>query len=165
MRPKPITEPHKELRFTRGTQASLFALLGTVCAVACLVLPLLHFIPEDPVASWWWTVVPLPFAILFFRLAIHCTRHAYIILTPLGIEIFPFFKARENLQVVSWSQIAAAEFNERNQLVLHFDGQRTSGIVASLAPLAPNRRKLLQRAVEGRMKERKQDVQGEARSS
>ena len=90
-------------------------------------------------------------AALFFRLAFRCARHAYIILTPLGIEIFPFFNSRENLQVLYWSQIADSELNDRNELVIHFNEEQTSGVVASLAPITPSRRILLERAIKGRM--------------
>ena len=157
---KSVAEPHKELRFTRGAQASLFALLGAVGAGASIAIVLLNLIPKDPITPWWWPLVPLPFAFLCFRLAARCARHAYIILTPLGIEIFPFFKARENLQVLYWSQIAAAEVNEREQLVIHFNEDRTSGIVASLAPIAAGRRELLEYAIEGRMSSREEDCSG-----
>lgn len=149
--PQDVSEPHKELRFTRGAQASLFALLGAICCGAAVAIALLYFIPKDPITPWWWPFIPIPFAALFFRLAYRCARHAYLILTPLGIEIFPFFNARENLQVLYWSEIAAAEVNERKQLVVHFNQERTSGVVASLAPILSKKRALLARAIEGRM--------------
>jgi len=149
--PKDLTEPHQELRFTRGAQASLFALVGAVCCGAAAAVVILNLIPKDSVTPWWWPLVPLPFAALFFRLAFRCARHAYIILTPLGIEIFPFFNSRENLQVLYWSQIADSELNDRNELVIHFNEEQTSGVVASLAPITPSRRILLERAIKGRM--------------
>lgn len=149
--PKSVADPHKELRFTRGAQASLFALLGAVCCGATVAILLINLLLSEPLTPRWWPLVPLPAAALFFRLAIRCARHAYIILTPLGIEIFPFFKARDNLQVLYWSQIAGAEVNERDQLVIHLDEARRSGVVASLAPIPAGRRALLARAIEGRM--------------
>ena len=152
--PKPVEEPHKELRFTRAGQAMQFAILGAVLGGASIAMLLLNLIPSDPILAWWWPFVPLPFAALLFHLAYRCVRHAYIILTPLGIEIFPFFKARENLQVFYWSQIADAEVNLRDQLVLHFNQERTSGVVASLAPIPSRRRDLLAHAIDGRMDER-----------
>lgn len=156
--PKDVTEPHKELRFTRSAQATLFSILGAICAGTSVVLILINFLLndshlalKDPLVSWWWVLLPLPAALLLARLSLRCARHAYIILTPLGVEIFPFFNARENLQVLYWSQIADAEVNDRNQLVIHFNEEQTAGVVASLSPILPARRKLLAHAIEGRM--------------
>lgn len=149
--PKDVEEPHKELRFTRGAQATLFAVVAAVACGASAAIIILNFISKDPLLSWWWAVLPLLVAALFARLAFRCARHAYIILTPLGIEIFPFFNARENLQVLYWSQIADAEINENQQLVIHFNEEQSAGVVASLTPISPARRILLERAIEGRM--------------
>ncbi len=149
--PKEVADPHKELRFTRGAQATLFAMMGAVCCGMSATSLILNFIPTDPLLSWWWSLPPIPIALLLFRLAYRCARHAYIILTPLGVEIFPFFNARENLQVLYWSQIADAEVTERKQLVIHLNEEQTAGVVASLFPILPARRKLLARAIEGRM--------------
>lgn len=149
--PKDISDPHKELRFTRGAQASLFAMLAAICGGASITIVILNLLLEDPLVSWWWVLAPLPAALIFLRLSLRCIRHAYLILTPLGIEIFPFFKPHENLQVLYWSQISDAEINEHNQLVIHFNEEQTSGVVASLAPLLPARRELLGRAIAGRI--------------
>lgn len=151
--PRTVEEPHQELRFTRGAQGARFAILGALLAGAAIATLLLNVIPKDPITPLWWPLVPVPFAVVSWRLAWRCVRHAYVILTPLGIEVFPFFKARENLRVIYWSDIADAEINARGDLVLHFNENRSAGVVASLAPLLPAKRSLLARAVEGRMKE------------
>ena len=152
--PKDIIEPHKELRFTRGSQASLFAMLAAVCGGASVAIVILNLLLKDPLISWWWVLAPLPPAFICARLCLHCVRHAYLILTPLGIEIFPFFKPRKNLQVLYWSQISDAEVTGRNQLVIHLNREKTSGIVASLTPLQPVYRELLEHAIAGRMAEK-----------
>ena len=149
--PKDISEPHKELRFTRGSQASLFAMLAAISGGASVAIVILNLLLEDPLVSWWWVLVPLPPAFICSRLCLHCIRHAYLILTPLGIEIFPFFKPQENLQILYWSQISDAEVNEHEELVIHLNEDQTSGVVASLSPLLPVRRKLLAHAIAGRM--------------
>jgi hypothetical protein len=123
-----------------------------LCSGASIASLRLNVIPKDPTTPRWWPLLPLPFALLFFRRACRCVRHAYLRLTPLGIEIFPFFNARQNLQVIYWSEIAAAEVNARNQLVIHFNKDRSSGVVASLSPIAPTKRALLKHAIEGRMR-------------
>jgi len=89
----------------------------------------------------------------FLRLGVRCTRHAYLILSPLGVEIFPFFKARENLQVIYWSQVADAEV-EDGELRLHFTEEKKSGVIVSLAPISKARRVFLKKAVTGVMKNR-----------
>ena len=75
------------------------------------------------------------------------------ILSPLGVEIFPFFKARENLQIIYWSQVADAEVKD-GQLFLHFTEEKKSGVVASLSPIPEVRRLLLEKAVVGVMEKR-----------
>lgn len=159
--PKEVTEPHKELRFTRSAQGSLFSILAATCAGISLAIILLNLLADElplafrePRIPWWWALLPLPGGVLLCRLALRCTRHAYLILTPLGIEIFPFFNPRENMQVLYWSQISKAEVSQLKRLVIHFDDGETSGVVASLTPLLPARRKLLARAITGRMANR-----------
>ena len=156
--PKDISEPHKELRFTRGSQASLFAILTAICGGASVTIVIINLLLAGPLVSWWWALTPLPPAFICARLSLHCMRHAYLILTPLGIEIFPFFKPQENLQILYWAQISEAEVNEHDELVIHLNEDKTSGVVASLAPLLPDRRKLLARAIAGRMDDKRLDA-------
>jgi len=87
---------------------------------------------------------------VFFRLAWHCARHAYILLSPIGVEIFPFFRPAVNMQVVPWAQIVAADIND-GQLTLHFSAEKTSGIHLSLSPIPKDRRELLAKAIRGRL--------------
>lgn len=151
--PKAVAEPEKELRFTRARQAGLFFGLSVLCVAVSMGLFILStqdWGTEAPLLEgWWWVCFPLMFiAYWLLRLALRCTRNAYIILSPLGIEIFPFFKARENLQVIYWTQVAGVEVrNER--LVLHFTEERRSGVIACLKPISKERRHLLEKAVLG----------------
>ncbi len=149
-----VAEPAKELRFTRGAQAAGFAVTAAVFCIAAAAMAVLFFVSERPPFGWGWTLLPLPVAFVFFRLAHRCVRHAYVILTPLGIELFPFFRPRKNLRVIYWHEIAAAEVTDDARLVLHFDRTKSSGVVASLAPIPRRRRPLLARAIEGRMADR-----------
>lgn len=151
--PKTIAEPEKELRFTRSRQAPLFFGLGVVAFAASLALFILSTqdwgMQAPLLDGWWWLCVPgmlLCYGML--RLGLRCTRNAYIILSPLGVEIFPFFKARENLQVIYWSQVADAEVKD-NKLLLHFSVEKKSGVIASLAPISHVRRLFLEKAVIG----------------
>jgi len=147
-----VAEPHKELRFTRAAQAVPFWLAAAVCAVAALVLGAVSlYRPENPALPHpLWALLPLVLAWLCLRVAIRCTRHAYLILSPLGVEIFPFFRPVSGMQMVPWAQIAGAEVGERT-LTLHFNEEQSAGIHLSLTPIPRARRPLLAKAIEGRL--------------
>ncbi|MBT8044794.1 MAG: hypothetical protein KJO79_07575 [Verrucomicrobiae bacterium] len=156
--PKAIAEPEKELRFTRVAQARLVFVLSVVAFAVSLGVFILSTqdwgMDEPLLKGWWWLCLPgLVVSYWMIRLGLRCTRHAYIILSPLGVEIFPFFKARENLQVIYWSQVAEAEVKEGN-LLLHFTEEKKSGVVVSLKPIPRGRHHLLEEAVLGVMENR-----------
>ena len=156
--PKTIAEPEKELRFTRARQAPLFfavAVISFAVSLGIFILSTQDWGMEEPLLKgWWWLCLPgLIVCYLMIRLGLRCTRHAYIILSPLGVEIFPFFKARENLQIIYWSQVADAEVKEGN-LFLHFSEEKKSGVIASMSPIPAERRELLEKAVIGVMAKR-----------
>jgi len=145
--PKSITEPHKELRFTRSGQAQMFYILAALL-LALTVALILICLMGHPSFHWWMT---LPSLILFLAstyAALHCTRHAYLILTPLGIEIFPLIRPTKNFHLIYWSEIDHAEIeDERSLLRLHRDPNETSGLVLSLKPISQERRILLKKAI------------------
>ncbi len=158
--PKSIAEPEKELRFTRAAQAPLFFAVSVIFFVATMAVFILS--TQDwgmggPLLDGWiWLCIPgLLICYALLRLGLRCTRHAYIILSPLGVEIFPFFKAKKNLQIIYWSQVADAEFSpDAQNLVLHFTEEKKSGVVASLRPIPERRRHLLEEALLGVMENR-----------
>lgn len=158
--PKTIAEPEKELRFTRAAQAPLFfgfSALFVAVAMGMFILSTQDWGMKAPLLDgWWWVCFPLLLiAYWMLRLGLRCTQNAYIILSPLGVEIFPFFKARENLQVIYWTQVADAEFTpDAKNLVLHFTEEKKSGVIASLKPIPSMRRHLLEEAVLGVMEKR-----------
>lgn len=155
---KPVI-PEKELRFTRSHQAVLFWGLATVfaCASAALFLAASEYLnPLEArvriVNSPLWGFLPLFPSLFFAWVAAHLTRHAFLILTPLGIEIFPFWKPKQNLQVLYWAEIKHAEVTaDADLLVIHLAGEGDSRVIISLAPIKLERRLLLKRAIEGRM--------------
>ena len=99
-----------------------------------------------------WAAVPLVLALVRARVAVWLTRHAYLILTPLGIEIFPFFRPAAGMRLVTWQEINHAEVDEKStRLTLHHDPEKTSGIHLSLTPIRADRRSLLAKAVLGRL--------------
>jgi hypothetical protein len=149
-----IQSPEKELRFTRSGQAVPFWLSTAVLLATGMTLAATAVYrdinPHLPHAAW--ALVPLTLAVISFRLAVGLTRHAYLILTPLGIEIFPFFKPAEGMRMVLWQELNHAEVDEKlSCLTLHHDAEKTSGIHLSLTPITPTRRTLLAKAVIGRL--------------
>ena len=150
--PKKVAEPEKELRFTRSAQAQTFYLLASLLLISSVTFIAVALTPEPPVPLWS-AIVPAVFALPLLWIGVRCNRYAYIILTPLGVEIFPFFKARENLQVIYWSEIDLAEIKDKN-LYLHYNKEQTAGLVAALSPILQKSHPLLERAIEGVMANR-----------
>ena len=149
-----IQSPEKELRFTRSGQAGLFWMIAAVFAsvgITMLATSIYRDInPELPHPAW--AVLPLILALVMARVAIRLTRHAYLILTPLGIEIFPFFRPAAGMRLVTWQEVNHAEVDTKTtRLTLHHDPQKTSGIHLSLTPIRAERRSLLAKAVLGRL--------------
>jgi hypothetical protein len=149
-----IQSPEKELRFTRSGQAGLFWMVAAVSAsvgITMLATSTCRDInPELPHPAW--AAVPILLALAMARVAIRLTRHAYLILTPLGIEIFPFFRPAAGMRLVIWQEINHAEVNTKNTCItLHYDLGKTSGIHLSLTPIRSDRRSLLAKAVLGRL--------------
>jgi hypothetical protein len=152
--PAPIQSPEKELRFTRAGQALGFWLAAAVLlAVAMTLLACAPYRGINPLLPHpaWALLAAVP-ALLAARLAIRLTRHAYLILTPLGIEIFPFFRPEHSMQLITWQEIAAAETDPALRvLTLHRNAEKTSGLHLSLKPIPAARRALLAKAVLGRV--------------
>ncbi len=152
-----VQEPEKELRFTRSGQAPAFWLLAAVLAMAGITLLAVSFYrhenPALPHGAW--SIPPLLLAAGMARLAVHLTRHAYLILTPLGIEIFPFFRPAKGMHMILWQEIDGAETDENHtRLTLHHNAEKTSGLHLTLRPVERGRRSMIARAVTGRLAER-----------
>ncbi len=155
-----IQSPEKELRFTRSSQATLFwigaAVLATVGIILLATTIYRDINPALPHPAW--ALVPLAFSAFMVHAAVRLTHHAYLILTPLGIEIFPFFRPTAGMQLILWQEIDHAEVNEKiTRLTLHHDSEKTSGIHLSLTPIRADRRTLLAKAVIGRLSLASQD--------
>ncbi len=145
-----VAAPEKELRFTRSGQAVWFWLVAMIlAATACVIIVMgLGRLTEPDRLHPAWAIAPLPAAWLATRTALRLTRHAYIILTPLGIEIFPFFRPADGMRMISWGEIDGAETDPSlRRLTLHFDSDQTAGIHLSLAPVRRDLRPLLAKAV------------------
>lgn len=152
--PRTRPGPAPELRFTRSGQAVLFWVLAAVLAAVAVTLAATSIYrvanPQLPHPAW--AILPLGLAGLAARFAASLTRHAYLILTPLGIEIFPFVRPAAGMRLVVWQEVAFAEVNAAATLLtLHHDVAKTSGIHLSLKPIRADRRRLVARAVIGRV--------------
>ena len=149
-----VQAPEKELRFTRSGQASAFWVASAVLTAVCVTLAATSIYrdvnPQVPHPAW--ALAPLALAAVAARQAVNLTRHAYLILTPLGIEIFPFFRPSAGMRLVVWQEVDTAEVNaDGSVLTLHHDAAKTSGIHLSLKPIRADRRMLIAKAVIGRV--------------
>jgi hypothetical protein len=149
-----IQSPAQELKFTRSGQARLFWVAAAVLAAVAMTLLATGYYrdmnPQLPHPAW--ACLPLVCAGFLAHTAVSLTRHAYLILTPLGIEIFPFFRAATGMRLVVWQEIHCAETDAKaTRLTLHHDAAKSSGIHLSLAPIRPDRRTLLAKAIIGRL--------------
>jgi hypothetical protein len=149
-----LQSPEKELRFTRSGQAVFFFITAAVlAAVGMTLLATAVYRDINPLLPHpAWALLPFAFAAFSSYTAVQLTKHAYIILTPLGIEIFPFFRPAEGMRLVTWQEIHSVEVAEKmKRLTLHHDAAKSSGIHLSLAPIRTDRRTLLAKAVLGRV--------------
>jgi hypothetical protein len=151
-----VAEPHKELRFTRAAQAVPFWIVAAVTA-ACSILILsisIHRAENPDLPHPAWAALPALICWASIRAALHCTRRAYLILSPLGVEIFPLFRPIQGMQMIPWSQIESAEIGDF-LITLHFDESQSSGIHLTLSPVPKSRRPLLAKALTERIKQSK----------
>lgn len=156
--PRAVARPEKEVRFTRGRQANTFVVLGILffcasLALFMLALPGLTGKQRPMVSSYGFALIPLPFCALSLWFAMRLIRHAYLILTPLGIEIFPFFRPEKNMSLLYWSEVRNAKVSSDLRLltVSHGDGAKA---FISLDPIPAAQRHLLKRAMEGTLARR-----------
>lgn len=153
--PSRMADPAKELRFTRSRQAAHFALsgLGLVAAGAGLII--LRWWQLDHPPSLWPAVASLAGGVACLVFAGRLARHAFLLLSPVGVEIFPFFLPTRNFQLVPWGTVADASVDpDMKWLTIRLAGYEDAGIVISLAPIARRVRPLLVRAIEGVMERR-----------
>lgn len=149
-----VAERHKELRFTRAGQAVAFWIGAAILFAAALTLLATNLYRADnpQLPHPLWAILPLVLSWLLARIGLRCARHAYLILTPLGVEIFPLFRPETSMNLVSWSEISAAETDSAvRRLTLHFNSDKTAGIHLSLRPIRSTRRQLLVTAIQGRL--------------
>ena len=139
-----------ELRFTRSRQAVVSLAWGLGCLLLSLGLFILHFQRFTHPPALGWGFVPLLPAALFLWLAWHQLRHPFLVLTRIGIEIYPFFLPARNMHLLLWQQISHSEIiAEPPQLILTRADAADAKIFITLAPLVPRQRELLHTALSG----------------
>lgn len=162
--PQSLAAPEKEVRFTRAAQGRLLLVAAALMISISLGLWVLatqgtEFEPPRLQGYGWLAAAPLVVAWFLARLAIRCIRHAYLIFTPLGLEIFPLFRPEKTMQLLLWSEIAALEYDARKDvLLLHFSTEKSAGVIVSLAPILPAQRALLRTLVESLQQQRQSTV-------
>ena len=149
-----MQNPEQELRFTRAAQAVPLWLLAAVMGAAAITLLVTSYYrnvtPDLPHPMW--SLLPLVPAWLSAKLAHRMTRHAYLILSPRGIEVFPVFRPQSGMRMIYWQEIDSMDANDAlTGLSLHFNDEKTGGVHLSLRPIPKPKRDLLIRALEERL--------------
>lgn len=151
-----VLDPQKELRFARSRQALSFAVLGALFLSATVTLLLVTYTVDDlaelPFPGWLGYAFFLPVALCLW-LSYYCIRHPYLIISPIGVEVFPLWKPIKNFQLIEWGNVVIVE-NDESNLTVHYNKEKTAGVVLTLSPLTKNSRILLMRAFEGVMEQR-----------
>ncbi len=142
-----VKEPEKEIRFTRSRQAQVWFIIASLSTISIFIGIGFSLIPEPygtgDLKKYWYLLIPLILISgISIKIAFFCLKYAYLIFTPLGIEIFPFRKPEKNLNVIYWSEINALEVDEK-KITLHFNQEKTAGVVISLRPIAKKHLPLL----------------------
>ncbi len=148
-----VAEGQKELRFTRSGQAVLFGCLGAIFVgvAVTLIATGVHRGENPELPSPLWALPCLVIAVGLFWVARHLAVHAYVLFTPLGVEIFPFFRPAQGMQLVSWGEIVELELaDDGKRVTFHYNKEKTAGLHLSLRPIRKEARELFVAAVKGR---------------
>lgn len=144
----------RELRFTRARQALPPALAGASLLGFGLLLAINLLLRHG---GRFWQAPPGLAAAVAVLLAMalllharHCLRHPLLLVSPVGLEIFPLWRPEEHFRLLSWSEIAGLRLGPRRLVV---DLRGGGGVVLALDPLWPEQRRLLARALQGRARE------------
>ena len=150
-----MTAPEKELRFTRARQAVVFWLAGLLLMLVTTGVVVLSFWQIQHPPPLWLALLPGILAAGAFWLAWRMTRHAYLLLSPLGVEIFPFWRPIDHFQLLTWGSIDAADFSEDGRwLTLTLAGYEDAKVILTLDPIPRPACALLVKAVTGVMEKR-----------
>ena len=147
----------KEIRFTRSGQSVTFFLISIglfAIGVGVYVLSVDFGWESQPprLDSPWWGLIALPFVVASGWLGLHLAKHAYMIFSPVGIEVFPFYKPSDNMQVLYWSEVLDVDLTDDGKMLevtLLGEGEHRPKVIITTAPLSPNSRKLMTKTIAG----------------
>ena len=130
----------RELRFTRNRAGAILTAAGVLLAATAAFLQLTGYdtiTPYLPAPLWAMQAAALVPAVLCLAAGCRCLKHAAVIVTPVGVEILPF-----------WQQIRSAD-REGGRLNLRLADGSTAAI--SLRPMTAASRDMLAHAVSQRV--------------
>lgn len=152
----------RELRFTRNRTGGVLLATGLLLIIIAVFLQITGhntITPYLPTPLWVMQAMVLFPAGLCLLTAARCLKHAAIIITPVGVEILPFLRARHTMQWFFWQQIHAAE-TRGNKLILHtIDG---NGVTINLLPITATSKQLLLYAIQQRITSLQSSPYGQA---
>jgi hypothetical protein len=106
--------------------------------------------PAAMLPSPWPGTIPIALAGLLFVWAFRLVRQPLLILTPVGLEVYPFVRPERNMQLILWAEIDSLELDSRRHwLVITLANAADRKVFVSLRPLTRSARVLLERAIEG----------------
>ena len=125
----------RELRFTRNRAGAILTAAGVLLAATAAFLQLTGYdtiTPYLPAPLWAMQAAALVPAVLCLTAGCRCLKHAAVIVTPVGVEILPFLRARRAMQWFFWQQIRSAD-REGGRLNLRLADGSTAAV--SLRPM------------------------------
>lgn len=146
-----IPPRERELRFTRNRAGAVLMAAGFLLIATAAFLQLTGYdtiTPYLPAPLWIMQAAVLVPAVLCLTAASRCLKYAAIIVTPVGVEILPFLRARRSMQWHFWQQIRSAD-RKGARLNLHLADGTTAAV--SLRPMTAASRDLLVHAVRQRV--------------
>lgn len=147
-----LGDADKEIRFTRSQQALPWGILAAASAAAIVIGTTGALLPAPYGAAelkQWWPLLPPLFTLFIFSslLCWRCTRRAYLIFSSIGVEIFPFWKAEKNLNVILWQEIHHLNL-VNGFLMIHFNAEESAGAAVSLRPIPSKKHLLIKKITE-----------------
>ncbi len=147
---KHIPVNNRELRFTRNRLGAFLLAAGMILGMAAVFFQIAGFplAVSMPAPVWLMQTALIIPALLCLYVGRRCLRYAAIILTPLGIELMPFFRPRKTMRWYVWQQIQSARLRG-NRLILSIRGN--SAVSISLFCMTPLNRAMLCHALDQRL--------------
>lgn len=144
-----VAREQRELRFTRNAWALWLYFWGVYLVLGMAMAACMTFRPRIPfwVEAACWTGGILLAAVCFW-LAVVCMRRAYVLLTPLGVEILPLWKPEKRMKVYPWYGIDDWSPRLGGIVLLMSDG---SSDRINLFCMRARQRELLTTALTGRI--------------